>query len=153
MIDLTDYTPRRRRFIKERGFVCLYSIGPKPEGPTKIGIADDIVARLNGLGHAHWADLFCYYVLWTPGRPVAARIESRCHELLRGAGKGKRGEWFDIPADWGRKTIDAVAHSMHPNAVFYSHEGMTAHLKKKILEKRDLALDVSEKTMESANQP
>src|SRR5262249_33909153 len=45
-----------------------------------------------------WEPLTVHAVLWTPGAPVAARIEAEAHRLLDTAGRRLNDKWHDVPA-------------------------------------------------------
>src|SRR5262245_51323878 len=120
-IELSDYTPKKRAFLKAQSRQCVYVIGPDSESPCKIGVAFDLVARFVTIQSGNWVKLNVHHVLWCPGKPVAYRIEELAHALLLKANKGISGEWFDVPKEWAWKTIRHVARENFPTIVFREH--------------------------------
>ncbi len=136
MIDLSAYTPKKRSFLKEYGYYCVYVVAGDRRQPSKVGIASDPVHRVSGLCVGSSEDLYPYFLLWTPGRPVAVEIELRAHELLKKAGKHRRGEWFNVPVEWAIETVK-TASLAYPKLVFLDHTQMVANLQRKPIDKRD----------------
>jgi hypothetical protein len=54
-----------------------------------------------------------HYVLWTPGRPVAQRIENYVHSLLFKAGRAVKGEWFNVDLASAQLTIDWASRQLY----------------------------------------
>jgi hypothetical protein len=129
-IDLNEYTPLFRRHLKKVGACAVYVVGESDKGPMKVGIAGDVKYRVMWLQNANLGDLKAYYVIWTPGRPVASRIESYTHGLLARAGRWVRGEWFDVDAESTVTTVNWAAREMYPNASLFSHREMIGHLRR-----------------------
>ena len=76
-IDLADYSPSIKRFLKERGLACVYVLAHQGGAPSKIGHALDIAARVAAIHSANPAEIETHHLLWTPGKSVAVVIEER----------------------------------------------------------------------------
>ncbi|WP_158226447.1 GIY-YIG nuclease family protein [Bradyrhizobium sp. UFLA03-84] len=134
-IDLSAYTPRKRKHLRQVKACCVYVIGESNAGPMKIGIAGDIVQRFKQIDESGSAKQAVHYLMWTPGRPVATRIENYTHSLLLRAGRGLKGEWFNVDLETAKMTIKWAARELYPNASLYSHEKIIAQLEKKVMER------------------
>lgn len=93
-------------------YAAVYAIGPQPGRPIKVGYAIDVGERLSALNVGHWNPLIIHHLVWTPGPPVAKRIETEAHRLFNVAKVGIRGEWFDVPAKLARDTIYVAAKNL-----------------------------------------
>lgn len=137
-IDISQYTPKKRRFLRERGRCCVYVVGPVRGMPSKIGIAMDIVARMSSIQSGNWTDMVVHSLVWTPGKLVALRVEERVHEILKRAGKWVTREWFNVPPEWAQKAIDCVVREDFPAEMrFSTHEQMLAYLQRQSIDRRD----------------
>lgn len=136
-IDLDDYTPKKRRYLKNHGIYCVYAISPLCSGPTKIGVASDIVQRFAAVLTGNWQPVAVQFLLWTPGRPVAARIEEQVHETLKAARKHRANGWFDIAAPEAKAKIEQTAAELYPAVQFCRHKEMIGILQSKLIDKRD----------------
>lgn len=130
-----DYTPKKRRWLKERGRLCVYVIAPGPEGPTKIGYANDLVARLVTIQSGNWVKLRVYSTTWCVGPPVAKRLEEVVHSRL--IDKSMLGEWFDIDPASAIEIVQKIAAEIFPTMTFFDHEAMISMMKTRPIDKRD----------------
>ena len=91
------------------GRCFVYAVGDG-HGHTKIGIANDIQARIRTLqtGNASRLYLICYVAV--SSRDDAERIESLCHEELRD--ERMCGEWFSVYDDCAWQTIHECLESL-----------------------------------------
>lgn len=48
-------------------------------------------------------------IRWVADKACASRIERRCKQLLRQAGKNREDGWFDVPSEWAAKAINVAA--------------------------------------------
>jgi hypothetical protein len=87
------------RLFKRLGFACVYAFGPQSGRPLKIGWTSQPSGRFTDLSTSHWTDMKIHDVVWTPGPPLAKRLEKEIHRILTKAGKHLKGEWFDVPVD------------------------------------------------------
>lgn len=136
-LDVREYTPKKRDYLKSRGAYCIYVIGQKPTGPLKIGYAFDLRHRFEQLQSGHWLELYLFYALWCPGKPVAMRAEYEIHQLMLKSSRHIRGEWFDVDVEWAVKTVHWVMHNLYPTVRLTTHEDMIGWLRKKPLDRRD----------------
>jgi T5orf172 domain len=136
-IDISEYTPKKQVYLKVREAHCVYVIAPSKEYPCKIGYTDNIRARFCSIQPGNWIELSVHYLIWTPGKPIALRIESLVHNLLCKAGKRAVGEWFNVNVDFAKKTIWNLALDTYPTIEFVSHSDMIKDLKARPIDKRD----------------
>lgn len=135
MIELDGYTPKRRYHLKRVGAYCLFAIG-RGDGLLKIGIAQDIVYCLRLLNRVTpERPLGASFLVWTPGKPVAARMEKLVHGLLSKAGRRERGEWFKVSTEEAARVIRWVKSEYYAKAAVIEHEQMLEHLAKLPLDK------------------
>jgi hypothetical protein len=137
IIDVLEYSPKKRIWLKMRSDVCVYVIAPIKGYPCKIGYCSDIVSRLCAIQNGNWHRLAVHFLLWTPGFPVAARIEELSHQLLGKAKKTLYGEWFAINAEWAETIVDHVAAANYPSVKFKDHRQMIDYLKTRSIDQRD----------------
>lgn len=90
----------RQKYVAPAG---VYVVAPYLCGPCKIGIAEDMADRLNGLQVGCWLKLHVaffamFYVrdAYLDLRASALRLEQMTHRNLRGCDVGLEGEWFDV---------------------------------------------------------
>ena len=83
-----------RDFVKARGYCSLYLLSVGGDAPIKIGITSDPVSRLCDFQNANYRPVQYHRVWWTPGQPMAARLESafKLHFLPDHV----RGEWYNV---------------------------------------------------------
>lgn len=136
-LDLTGYTPKKRNVIKCEQFYCVYAVGRGEGYPIKIGYASDIVHRIGNMQSGLHEPIHVWHLLWFPGRPCAIAVEKKCHEMLKTAGKHKINEWFNVPPEWAKKTINSVARILYPQATIKTHEIMVRTLSMIHPEKND----------------
>lgn len=134
-LDLKAYSPKKRVWIKSRGITAVYVVAPAEQRPVKIGYAWDLPARHVVIQTGNWNPLSVFGVVWTPGYPVAARLESVAHDRLKD--RKIFGEWFDAPAGEVVELLDALCKELYPTVWFLSHHDMIEKLRKKQLDKRD----------------
>lgn len=135
MIDLSDYTPKKRDYMREIGVHCVYAVAPKCGSPTKIGVAADMVKRMSGLQTGNWEELVVQFLLWAPGKEATIRIESEIHLQLKE--RHISGEWFDLHVSEAPTIIKSMAARLYPTLRFFEHEETVLWLKQKPLDKRD----------------
>lgn len=119
--------------IRSKRYYCVYAVGPVSGSPIKIGSTADIIKRFGELQSSTFEEMKLHYFVWTPGRPVARNLEVACHEVLTKAGKHIRGEWFDINAEWARRTIDTLAK--RPNMITMAHDDVVRAAKASVMRK------------------
>lgn len=135
MIDISQYTPKKRRFLKVMDRACVYIACPAEKKPVKVGRAADIYARLVGIQTGNWQELFVFEVLWFPGPPVAARIENTFHD--RNSARQLVGEWFDVDAEEALELLKNLSQELYPSVECRDHATTIAKLKAKVLDRRD----------------
>ena len=106
--------------------VSVYLIGPCEGGPMKLGIAKHPGNRVSTIKSHNWNDVDIFGLRWFKSRSLALRVEAEAHQLLDKAGKRLRGEWFDVDADWGAKTIQVATDKLGIKS--YSDEDMARML-------------------------
>lgn len=84
------------RYAKEQGLYGVYVIQSTTDLATKIGISQDPVRRFSDIQHANWLPLSLHRYWWTPGRPLAVRIEAAVLHAF--AKQIIRGEWIRAKA-------------------------------------------------------
>ena len=84
----------------------VYIIGPE-DGPFKVGITDDVVARLYDLQVSHWQQLVVHGEFVVKTRQEARDVERRAHQALKPS--RLRGEWFGASLE---EVTAAVAGAM-----------------------------------------
>lgn len=91
-------------------FCGIYAISPADNGwPTKIGISQNPVKRLDGLQTACWKRLEIREYRYAANFKEAKEIEQKVHADLSADGKSLHGEWFDIKAEKAIELVDFVA--------------------------------------------
>lgn len=107
--------------------------------PAKIGIADNVVNRLNSVQTGNFIKLIAARHWWLAGRPLALRAEARALEKL--ADRRLIGEWVDCPSADAVGVVQAtlrelflpfVTESELRNAEDRLDEGGLAHLHHRI---------------------
>lgn len=129
MIDLKDYTARKKRWLKYEKMVCVYAIGPEKKGPTKIGFAAEFCTRFGGIQSSNWVKVYPFSALWCVGLPVAERVERATHERLQYC--RIIGEWFDIDSDKAAKITRETAESLYPSIKFRDHDEIVNYMDEK----------------------
>lgn len=134
-INVNEYTTKKRHWLRGKGFSTVYVLTPAPEGPSKIGYAVDILARMKSIQGANWMKIHVHSVLWCAGPPVAQRVEATSHFKLANALIS--GEWFNVGPDKAAQIVSETASELYPSLKFRSHDDMIALLKTLPLDKRD----------------
>lgn len=134
-ININQYTTKKRQWMRQKGFVCVYVVAPAPEGPSKVGYAVDIQARMKGMQSGNWVKMYVHSALWCAGPPVAHRVEEVSHFKLIDHAIG--GEWFNVKPEEAEAVVQKVASELYPSLKFRGHDDMLAMLKTMPLDKRD----------------
>lgn len=134
MLTLRDYSPKKRLYLRVRGLHCLYVVAADEAGPCKVGYAQDIVTRFVSMQNGNWQRLFVHYLLWTPGKPVALRMEDYCHTVLPNR---LLGEWFAVEVSQAIDAVRTAANECYPALQMYEHDEMVRYLRKKMLDRKD----------------
>lgn len=124
MLDISIYSRRLKKALKEMGACGLYVVAPKGGKPSKIGIAEDVVTRLCALRAAHWEPLDMYHLAWLQSRLDAGTLERLTHVHLQD--KRVSGEWFDVTPDVARAAIEKTAAEHYACAPLKWHEDIAA---------------------------
>lgn len=99
----------------ERGVICVYLFAVIRAGPVKIGISEDVRARLRHLITASGRRLKCFGAMPVLSREVARKIEREVHTLF--AKRRLPGEWFKVPVSHAVRAIDAARTGIMANVV------------------------------------
>jgi len=102
----------------------IYAVGPSPDGPIKIGMTTNPLARISALNTDSPVEIFCYHYFWFAGTPLALRVEKACHKYL--ADKNLRGEWFNVTHAEAEETILKMAEET--NSPWFDEEERQAKL-------------------------
>jgi len=89
----------------------VYLIGPR-DGPYKVGVADDIGSRLEGLQTGCFVELFIHAVRPCLSRTEALRLERQAHAALQG--HSIRGEWFSCSLEQAVESLGGAEHATVP---------------------------------------
>lgn len=98
----------RSEALRRHGYGACYVVGPKADGPVKVGYATDLVTRVSALQSGSWLKLYIFECMWFVGPLVAGRVEAGALLKLRTEGLQLRGEWFNTTAT---KAADALRES------------------------------------------
>ena len=116
-------------------YVALTVIAPEGHaGPARVSIAREIRKRFHDIQTMSWQPLKLHFIVWTPGLPVAERIELEAHKLL--SSRHKHGKWFDVPPHYASNAIVLSAGKLH--LPIFSHSEMIkrcAQLERSALDK------------------
>jgi hypothetical protein len=82
--------------FKKLGLACVYALGPVSGRPVKVSWAENPKSRFNQIQTGNWRELRMHEMLWTSGRLVVHRLEQEIKAILDGAGRGLRGDWYDV---------------------------------------------------------
>lgn len=126
-IDLADYAPGVRRFLKERGLACVYVLAHQGGRPSKIGHALDIASRVAAIQSGNPVPVETHHLLWTPGKAIAVVIEESVQREF--AEQRLLGEWFDVTAADAALAVNSAAARLYPNAVLVPHERLLGQLR------------------------
>jgi hypothetical protein len=88
---------RTWRPSKDDERTAIYLIGQDPKGPTKIGISNNPIKRLNQMQTGHPKKLWLYGIFWVKSRQIAEAVERWLLEE-KYAGKRMEGEWVKVSA-------------------------------------------------------
>lgn len=87
------------QLFRKLGFACTYAAGPLSGRPLRVGWTATPSGRFDELQQAHWRELKIHEIVWTPGKPLAQRLDDEVRRLLTQAGRHMRGHWFDVPVE------------------------------------------------------
>jgi Meiotically up-regulated gene 113 len=133
IIDVSEYTRKGREYLRTIGACCLYVVCPDLEKPSRIGSTNDIVSTLETLQRGCWFRLKVAFILWTPSKIIARRIEEVCHGSF--VTFRLDGEWFDVQATGCAESIEREAKSIYPTVSYMDHSRMVAFLKRWVAER------------------
>lgn len=136
-IDLAEYTLRKRRYLKLNGLVCLYVLADESGKPCRTGFTFDLGSRVAALQAGNARPLLVHFALWTPGKPVAIRIDHAARSRLTGQGK-RNGVWFDVAATEAAATIKSLATEFYPRASLLEHAQMIENLRSRGIDRGDV---------------
>jgi hypothetical protein len=110
------------KLFSSLGFASVFAIGPEGGGPLKVGWSENPKHRFSQLQNAHWKQLKIHEITWTVGRPLAIRLETEIHRILREKGRQIRGTWYDVPLNLMMGVFQlATDREKIPT---FTHEGM-----------------------------
>jgi hypothetical protein len=132
IVEIDEYTRKRREYLRIIGACCLYVVCPDLEKPCRIGSTNDIVSTLETLQRGCWFTLKVAFILWTPSKIIARRIEEVCQASF--VTFRLDGEWFDAHATGCSESIEREAKSIYPTVSYMDHSSMIEHLKRQGVE-------------------
>jgi hypothetical protein len=91
--------------FKRLGFASVYALGPVSGRPMRVSWALNPKHRFAIVQNSNWKELKLHEILWTAGEPIAHRLEREIKAILEGAGRGLRGDWYDVTDDLIRPTF------------------------------------------------
>jgi hypothetical protein len=91
--------------------ITIYLAGPKAGGPTKIGVAQNPIRRLEMLQVGCWTELMFYGLFWFI-EGSAFGVEALAHRIASKMGKRMYGEWVDMDPGGAAYVVASVIHSM-----------------------------------------
>ena len=103
-------TPNRTTFTTSKhpgrsdSYSSVYVIGAASGSPMRIGCSADLNKRLSEGPAWNWNELQVLFRVALDGK-LGGRVVSRCHELLDAKNLRIRGDWFNVPLEWAKKTI------------------------------------------------
>lgn len=103
---------RTSKVYRGMEYSAVYVVGPTEGRPVKIGMTADPEHRFTNLQHGAWVELRRFYTAWFVGKPLSMRVEAEAHRILDDAERRIRGEWFDVTAEFGEKTILVAARNL-----------------------------------------
>src|SRR5215831_1543569 len=121
-------------------YVAITCVAPSEQGPTRVAMARNIQRRFHDLQEMSWLPLKVHFIVWTPGKPVAMRVEQEAHKLLEQ--KHKHDKWFDVPVRFAANAILLAAERLR--VTVFSHNDMIkrcAEMERSSLERARLALE------------
>ena len=134
MIDLSEYTMARREYLRGIEAYCVYVMCPDRLRPCRIDMTMDLPEAHRLLQRGCWFNLHIQFVLWTPDKIVARRIELLSQaelEIFR-----LDGDWFDASSDNVVETVQQIAKTLYPAASLLTHGAMIDLLNRRVLEGR-----------------
>lgn len=127
MINLADYTPAMKTFIRERAMACVYVLALPAGSPVRIGHATDIHNHLSTMLSTTPYEIFVRHLIWTPGKMVAVVIENAVrHELQT---HHLRQKWFDLQAEAAIERVTSCCSRLFPGANLVPHERIIGQLR------------------------
>lgn len=78
----------------------------------------------------NWVKLEVKYLLWTPGRAAADRIEKELHSKYAEYNLG--GEWFDLSWDEIESQVDITARVLYPLMTLSTHSEMLEYSRRMV---------------------
>jgi hypothetical protein len=125
-IDLDDYTPAMRRFIKTREMACVYVLSHRVGRPCRVGHCLDVHAHVGMIRSLNAALIDVNHLLWCPGKMVAVVVENAVRNEL--AGHHIRQKWFDLDPDHCTARITEAAARLYPGANLVTHDAIIRQL-------------------------
>jgi len=101
-------------------YVAITCVAPAENGPVRIAMARNIQRRFHDLQELSWLPLKVHFIVWTPGKPVAMRIEQEAHRLLQE--RHQHDKWFNVPVRFAANAVLLAAERL--KVVVFSHNDM-----------------------------
>lgn len=120
-IDPNDYTHRVRQHLRKVGACAVIVTAANSVGPFTLATTTDPQRRLAGSG------MSLVHILWTPGKPVAARIERAVRERLK-VFACEEGDAYATDLLTIRVRLDEAARGLYPGTPCLHHGQMLAVL-------------------------
>jgi hypothetical protein len=101
--------------FKRLGFASVYALGPVSGRPMRVSWALNPKHRFAIVQNSNWKELKLHEILWTAGEPIAHRLEREIKAILEGAGRGLRGDWYEMIQrvfDAGERRAGSIARSL-----------------------------------------
>lgn len=89
----------------------VYILGSLDIGAVKIGIAKDVLKRLDGLQTGFPRPITLFSVRYTT-RNLARKIEKGCHDKLKEFGFHLNGEWFEVEPEDAVELVEKIARDV-----------------------------------------
>lgn len=136
MIDISLYTPKKRKFLRMAQVHCVYIVAPiGKDTPIKISITCNPAQRMSSMQIGNWASLEYAFLLWCPGVAVATRIKNACHFDF--ISQKISGEWFHVTRQQAKLAMELKAATFFPMLRFLRHDEQIEKLGKKLIDKKD----------------
>ncbi|WP_298962322.1 hypothetical protein [uncultured Methylobacterium sp.] len=108
--------------FQKLGFACVYAVGPLAGRPMRIGWTSSPSGRFSNLQSSHWKEMKIHDIVWTPGKPLAQRLDEEVNRLLTQAGRHLRGDWFDVTPEMIVPTLQVATDNL--KIPTFTHEAM-----------------------------